>query len=105
MSFDQLVNDYRLLAGVIGTFCAIITILAHRELVHLSSTSPEILRSAGINKIDWWFRCILGVVRLGFGIPGRVLSSYSRFVFRSVGVMYAFGITLSLLTLVGVIKF
>jgi len=84
MSFEQLIQDHRLLAGVLATLGIVSTLLAHSELVHLQLKKPEILRSAGIAEIDWWFRCITGVIRLGFGAPSSLLSTYSRCVFRSL---------------------
>lgn len=103
MSFEQLIQDHRLLAGVLATLGIVSTLLAHKELVRLRSKNPEILRRAGIAEIDWWFRCIIGVVRLGFGTPSSLLSTYSRCVFRSVSVLYGLWMVLFAMMLLGVV--
>ncbi|MET3928387.1 hypothetical protein L3D22_02135 [Lysobacter soli] len=103
MSFEQLIQDHRLLAGVLATLGIVSTLLAHRELVHLQLKKPEILSSAGIVEIDWWFGCIIGVIRLGFGAPSSLLSTYSRCVFRSLTVLYTLWMVLFAMMLLGVV--
>lgn len=57
------------------------TLLANRELHKMQSDSPQLLREVGIERIDWWLRCIAGVYRLAFGDQRRRLSLKRRLIF------------------------
>ncbi|GGD55856.1 hypothetical protein [Pseudoxanthomonas indica] len=72
-----------LIAGIVSV------LLAQRELGHLQRDRPDVLDRAGIVKIDWWWKCLAGMGRLGFTAAGESLSVYSRSVFKLVAFTYA----------------
>lgn len=104
MTFEQFLAEYRLPFGLLASLAFINGLLAHRELVRLKTQSPDLLKRVGIIQIDWWFRCIRGMLRLGFGEAGRDLSWFSRLLFKGVGFHYAWLVSLMLLVVFGVLR-
>ena len=101
MNFKQAVADHQVAFGFFALQAMLNVYLADRELKRLSKTSPERLKAVGIERIDWWFGCIRGMLRLGFGVHGKGLSAFSRVLFRGVGFQYAVLSVLTILTVVG----
>lgn len=59
-------------------------IFATLELHRMLVAQPGVMRRVGIMRIDWWFRCILGVYKLAFGPIARELSFRQKLVFRTL---------------------
>lgn len=78
--------------SVAGVF---FVLLAHRELRNLKSNYPELLLKAGIVRIDWWWKCLRGMYRLGFHSIGGELSTYTRTMFKGVIFTYAWLLAVS----------
>lgn len=57
---------------------------AHRELSKMKANSPDVLARVGIVQIDWWWKCIRGVYRLGFSSAGDGLPMRTKMTFISV---------------------
>lgn len=104
MTFEQFLAEYRLPMGMLVSLAFVNGLLAHRELVRLKTQSPNLLRQAGIDQIDWLFRCIGGVLRLGFGKVGRDLSWFPRLIFKGIGFHYAWLVALMLLVVFGLLR-
>jgi hypothetical protein len=104
MTFEQLLVEYRLPMGLLASLAFINGLLAHRELVRLKTQAPNLLKQAGINQVDWLFRCIRGVLRLGFGKEGSDLPTFSRLVFKGIGFHYAWLLSLMFLVVLGVLR-
>ena len=51
-----------------------------RSLVHEQSAATQ---DAGIDTVDWWFRCIRGTWRLAFGTARLKLSPVKRRLFQA----------------------
>lgn len=76
---------------VIGMLCIVgivSTLLATRELRRMQLDSPQLLNEVGIERIDWWFRCIAGVYMLAFGSRRRKVSSKRRLIFSTLCITY-----------------
>lgn len=86
----------RLSLVILGVIVALSVIASHLSLLRLERDGPETLRRAGIVRIDWWFRCMFGVLLLAFGSHGSGLSVLMRSVFRT----YVISVSLFLLGLV-----
>ncbi|WP_414553987.1 hypothetical protein [Stenotrophomonas forensis] len=104
MSIEQLFSEYRVLFVLLYSLAFVNALLAHRALYELKVHAPELLRGVGIDRIDWWFGCIRGVLRLGFGKAGRDLPWFSRTLFKGVGFHYAWLSALMLLAVLGILK-
>ncbi|WDM64838.1 hypothetical protein [Stenotrophomonas forensis] len=104
MSIEQLFSEYRVLFVLLYSLAFVNALLAHRALYELKVHAPELLRGVGIDRIDWWFGCIRGVLRLGFGKAGRDLPWFSRTLFKGVGFHYAWLSALMLLVVLGILK-
>ena len=100
MDFKQVVADHQLALGLFALQGMLNVYLAHRELKRLERASPGLLQAVGIERIDWWFGCIRGMLRLGFGVHGKGLPAFSRALFRGVGFQYAILSVLMILTVV-----
>ncbi|WAC61939.1 hypothetical protein OVA13_11040 [Pseudoxanthomonas sp. SL93] len=69
---------------VVLAVASMISILLTSKLLHkLDCTRPEVLRTAGITKVDWWIDCVVGVFRLAFGPAGTLLDTRERWTFVS----------------------
>ncbi|HEL3814606.1 TPA: hypothetical protein UMY79_001474 [Stenotrophomonas maltophilia] len=104
MSIGHLFSEYLFVFALLYSLAFINAVLAHRALYRLRVDSPELLKEVGIDRIDWWFGCIRGVLRLGFGKAGRDLPWFSRILFKGVGFHYAWLSALMLLVVLGILK-
>lgn len=104
MTFEQFLAEYKIPFGVLASLAVINSLLAHRTLMRLKAQSPGLLARVGIVRVDWWFCCIRGVLRLGFGEAGRDLPWFSRLLFKGVGFHYAWPVSLMLLVVFGALK-
>jgi len=82
------------LGGLAGLAALALWALAHRELVRLEAEDPLILRTAGIQHIDWWFRCVVGVFKLAFGSVGSSLATRRRRLFQLMWIAILIAIVL-----------
>lgn len=85
---------------LIGALCIVgicSTVLATLELRRMKLDSPQLLREVGIERVDWWFRCIAGVYRLAFGSPRRSMSTKRRLIFITLCVTYPLCVLLLIL--------
>lgn len=89
MGFEALLHEYRGLLALLSVVATVNVLYAHRALLRLASTRPELLQAVGIRRIDWWPRCIAGIVRLGFSGAGGSLPLRTRLHFQGVAVTYA----------------
>ncbi|WP_157062486.1 hypothetical protein [Pseudoxanthomonas dokdonensis] len=104
MNFNHFLAEYRIWFGVLASVAFVNGFLAHRELLKLYAQRQDLLRSVGIIRVDWWFRCIWGAMQLGFGQAGKSLPWFSRLVFKGIGFHYAWLLLLALLMALGVLK-
>lgn len=78
-------------------------LLARHELSKLKKGNPEVLARAGIVEIDWWWRCIRGMFRLGFLQVGAGLRRRTRVIFMVVIFTYIWLIVFSIMIMSGVV--
>jgi len=88
MGFEAFLRDYRGLLALLSVLATVNVLFAHRALLRLSGTQPELLQAVGIRRIDWWPRCVLGVFRLAFTGAGRTLPLATRVHFQGVALTY-----------------
>lgn len=69
--------------------CGIGVVISHVRLIQLEKNNPELLRAAGIKKIDWWWSCLRGIYRLGFTALGNTLPIRTRIALRLALATYA----------------
>lgn len=77
----------KILLALAGLVVAVVQTLAHLELKKLQKDAPDVLKRAGINEIDWWLSCMVGVIRLGFGDIRNLVPPRPRIVFVCYGAM------------------
>lgn len=53
-----------------------------RLMSMMEKSSPRLLASVGVARVDWYFKCIRGFHRLAFTRKGRRLPPKVRWVFR-----------------------
>lgn len=102
MSIDKLFSHFSYVFYPLALLAFVNVILAQCELLRLKRYRPDILLKAGIKKIDWWFQCLAGMLRLGFGGAGMELSFFERLIFKGIGFHYLWLLSLMLLTIFGV---
>ncbi|HYG08198.1 MAG TPA: hypothetical protein VD865_17550 [Stenotrophomonas sp.] len=88
MNFEALLHQYRGLLALLSVLATVNVLYAHRALLRLAQSRPQLLQAVGIRRIDWWPRCVLGVARLGFSGAGSALSLRTRLHFQGVTVTY-----------------
>lgn len=104
MSFERFLHQYRGLLALLSVLATVNVLCAHRALLRLQASQPGLLAAVGIRRIDWWPRCILGIVRLGFSRAGLHLPLRTRLHFQGVAVTYAVLLGLMLRALVDVAR-
>jgi len=87
--------------GVLSVLTIVNVLIAHRTMLRLQRQSPDVMQRAGILRVDWWWRCLLGMFRLAFLDAGKSLDNSGRWVFRGIVFSYAWLSILSLLILAG----
>lgn len=76
--------------GIFLVLSAFVTVIyVDRRLRRLRTEDPQLLADAGIERIDWWWKCIVGIFKLGFLPVGARLPRLDRAAFRAVGVIYS----------------
>ncbi|MDG2523772.1 hypothetical protein P6166_00150 [Stenotrophomonas sp. HITSZ_GD] len=88
MGLEAFLREYRGLLALLSVLATVNVMFAHRALLRLAQTQPQLLAAVGIRRIDWWPRCVLGVGRLGFTAAGRGLPLRPRVQFQAVAVTY-----------------
>lgn len=88
MGFEAFLREYRGLLALLSVLATVNVMFAHRALLRLAQTEPQRLDAAGIRRIDWWPRCVLGVGRLGFTAAGHGLPLRTRVHFQAVALTY-----------------
>lgn len=75
--------------GIIFFFAvAFVVLYVNKRLKDLKLQEPSLIAGAGIERIDWWWKCIAGIFRLGFLSSDLRLRAFDKVMFRCVIVIY-----------------
>ena len=90
--------DFKLLIGLLASVAVASTLLATFELRRMLKYQTELMKEAGIKRVDWWFRCIAGVYLLAFSSLRNRLSLRQRALFAVLCLVYPLGILVMLIS-------
>ncbi|WP_312320641.1 hypothetical protein [Stenotrophomonas sp.] len=79
---SDVVEHYSILFAIIGVAIWVTTLATHKILHSLEDRQPDLLRSVGVAKVDWWLSCWKGIFLLAFSGKGRALTMMERLALR-----------------------
>lgn len=84
---------------IVAVFSIVSVWQANCALLKLQREQPGVLAGVGVVRVDWWFRCVIGVFKLAFSPAKTQIPRRMRVVFvcASISVVIAMLASISLM--------